>query len=188
MGRFDSTPEKKVHGATIRAAHIEYETKTRCYGHVDCPEYADHIKNIISGEVQMDGAILVVSATGKRLKQVETKVRELLRTYDYPGNDVPIIKSSAHQALDAYITEPEQAVTGPFLVPVEETFPTADRGHHATGRVERGVIRIGDKVEIVGMSGTARTVCMGVEMFRKSLDMGQAVHGFQSGSVRAERG
>ncbi|GAB1205538.1 TUF1_2 [Aspergillus pseudonomiae] len=225
-GEIANAPEKKVHGTTTRAAHIEYETQKHCYGQVDFPGHADYIKNVLGGAVQMDGAILVVSATegpmpqtreqvrlarqagvariivflnkcdmvnDQQLGQVETKVRELLRTYDFPGNDVPIIRGSAQQALngvggelgeraiirlgealDAYIPEPEEAVSRPFWMPVEETFPHSSRGMVATGRVERGVIRVGDQVEIVGVGATTGTVCMGVEMFRRPLDMAEA--------------
>ncbi|KNG82744.1 elongation factor Tu [Aspergillus nomiae NRRL 13137] len=211
--------------ATKSKTHGEINTRRRRKSTVDFPGHADYIKNVLGGAVQMDGAILVVSATegpmpqtreqvrlarqagvarivvflnkcdmvnDQQLGQVETKVRELLRTYDFPGNDVPIIRGSAQQALngvggelgeraiirlgealDAYIPEPEGALSDPFWMPVEETFPHSSRGMVATGRVERGVIRVGDQVEVVGVGTTTGTVCMGVEMFRRPVDMAE---------------
>jgi elongation factor Tu len=223
----DNAPEKKVYGTTIRSAQIEYETETRCYRHVDYPRHADYIKNMLSGAAQMDGAILVVSATDgpmpqtreqirlarqagvpyivvflnkcdmvdddQQLELVEMKVRELLHEYDFPGNNVPIIKGSAQEALDgvagelgdraiirlgealdAYIPAPVQAVSRPFVMPVEAAFTISGRGTVATGRVERGIIKVGDDVEVLGISGTVRTVCTGVEMFKKQLDFAEA--------------
>ncbi|GLI77723.1 translation elongation factor Tu [Penicillium ochrochloron] len=220
-------PEHKVHGITISKAHLEYETEARHYSHVDCPSHADYIKNIIGGPVQMDGAILVVSATDgpvwqtreeirlarqagvrfivvflnkcdivddeEQLRLVETEVRKLLSNYDYPGDDVPIIKGSAQQALDregaefgeraiirlgealdTYIPTPVDIMSRPFFMPVEDMFSIAGRGTVATGRVERGMIRVGDTVEIVGMGSTFWTTCIGVEAFKKQLDLAWA--------------
>lgn len=226
-GAIDNAPEKKVYGTTIRTAHVEYETENRYYSHVDFPGHADYIKNMLSGAVQMDGAILVVSAVDgpkqqtreqirlarqagvpyivvflnkcdivdgeEQLKLVEMEVRELLHIYDFLGNDVPIIKGSAQkvldgaggelgdraiirlgEALDAYIPAPVQAVSRPFLMAVDETPYLPSRGLVAIGRVERGMIAIGDEVEVVGFGRTSLTICAGVEMFKKQLDMGEA--------------
>ncbi|CAG7927892.1 unnamed protein product [Penicillium olsonii] len=223
----DNAPEKKFHGTTIRSAQIEYKTETRFYRQVDCPRHADYIKNMLSGVGQMDGAILVVSATDgpmpqtrgqirlarqagvpyiivflnkcdlvdddQQLELVEMKVRELLCEYDFPGNNVPIIKGSAQEALngvggelgeraiirlgealDAYIPAPVQAVSRPFLMPVEQAFSVGARGMTVTGRVERGVISVGDEVEVVGFGRIARTVCIGIETFKEQQDFVEA--------------
>lgn len=223
----DNAPEKKVHGITIRTAHVEYETENRYYSHVDFPDHADYIKNMLSGTMQVDGAILVVSAIDgptpqtreqirlareaavpyivvflskcdivngeEQLKLVEMEVRELLHKYDFSGNEVPIIKGSAQkaldgvrgelgdraiirlgEALDAYIPAPVQVVSRPFLMAVDEAFYLPSRGTVATGRVERGMIAIGDKVEVIGFGTASSTICTGVEMFKKQLEMCEA--------------
>ena len=223
----DKAPEEKARGITINTAHVEYETDKRHYAHVDCPGHADYIKNMITGAAQMDGAILVVSASDGPMPQtrehvllarqvqvpyivvylnkvdqlddeellelVEMEIRELLDQYEFPGDDTPIIRGSALKALegdtseigvpsvlklmeavDAYIPTPERAIDKPFLMPVEDVFTISGRGTVATGRVERGVIKVGDQVEIVGFKETQTTTCTGVEMFRKLLDQGQA--------------
>jgi elongation factor Tu len=223
----DSAPEEKARGITINTAHVEYETATRHYAHVDCPGHADYVKNMITGAAQMDGAILVVSAAdgpmpqtrehillarqvgvpyiivymnkadmvddAELLELVEMEVRELLSKYDFPGDDTPIVIGSALKALegdqsdigepsifkladalDSYIPMPERAVDKPFLMPVEDVFSISGRGTVVTGRVERGVIKVGEEIEIVGIRPTVKTTCTGVEMFRKLLDQGQA--------------
>jgi elongation factor Tu len=226
----DNAPEEKERGITIAISHQEYETATRHYAHVDCPGHADYIKNMITGAAQMDGAILVVSATDGPMPQtrehillmkqvgvpyivvflnkvdlvddeellelVEMEVRELLSKYEFPGDDVPVIKGSATKALnssgkrgdpdadpifalmdavDAYIPTPERAVDKPFLMPVEDVFTITGRGTVGTGRVERGQVKVGEEIEIVGLQEKARkTVVTGIEMFRKLLDMGIA--------------
>ncbi|MBM9614641.1 elongation factor Tu [Desulfobulbus rhabdoformis] len=223
----DKAPEEKERGITIATAHVEYETPSRHYAHVDCPGHADYIKNMITGAAQMDGAILVVAATDGPMPQtrehillarqvgvpaivvflnkcdmvddeelielVEMELRELLDKYDFPGDDIPIVQGSALLALenpedeekakciwdlmdqvDSYIPEPERAIDKPFLMPVEDVFSISGRGTVATGRVERGVIHVGDEIEIVGVRETTKTTCTGVEMFRKLLDEGQA--------------
>ncbi|ADU91525.1 Translation elongation factor Tu [Taylorella equigenitalis MCE9] len=223
----DAAPEERARGITINTAHVEYETATRHYAHVDCPGHADYVKNMITGAAQMDGAILVCSAADGPMPQtrehillsrqvgvpyiivflnkadmvddeellelVEMEVRELLSKYDFPGDDTPIIKGSAKlalegdegplgkeailklaEALDTYIPTPERAVDGTFLMPVEDVFSISGRGTVVTGRIERGVIKVGEEIEIVGIRETARTTCTGVEMFRKLLDEGQA--------------
>ena len=224
----DKAPEEKERGITINTAHVEYETETRHYAHVDCPGHADYVKNMITGAAQMDGAILVVSAAdgpmpqtrehillGSRvgieyivvflnkadmvddpelLELVEMEVRELLSEYDFPGDDIPVITGSALKALenptddaankcimelmeavDSYIPTPERATDKPFLMPVEDVFTITGRGTVATGRVETGVLHVGDEVEIVGLSEEKKkTVCTGIEMFRKLLDEAQA--------------
>ena len=225
--QIDAAPEEKARGITINTAHVEYETEKRHYAHVDCPGHADYVKNMITGAAQMDGAILVVSASDGPMPQtrehillarqvgvpyiivylnkcdlvedeelldlVEMEVRELLSKYDFPGDDIPIIKGSARMALegdkgpmgeesilkladtlDDYIPTPERAVDQPFLMPVEDVFSISGRGTVVTGRVERGVIKVGDEVEIVGIRPTQKTTCTGVEMFRKLLDQGEA--------------
>jgi len=225
--QIDSAPEEKARGITINTAHVEYETKSRHYAHVDCPGHADYIKNMITGAAQMDGAILVVSAADGPMPQtrehillarqvgvpyiivymnkadlvddkellelVEMEVRELLSKYEFPGDDTPIVIGSAlkalegdksdmgegsihklAEALDSYIPEPKRAVDGPFLMPVEDVFSISGRGTVVTGRVERGVVKVGEDIEIVGLKPTLKTVCTGVEMFRKLLDQGQA--------------
>lgn len=225
--QIDAAPEEKARGITINTAHVEYETATRHYAHVDCPGHADYVKNMITGAAQMDGAILVVSAAdgpmpqtrehillsrqvgvpyiivflnkadmvddAELLELVEMEVRELLSKYEFPGDDTPIIKGSAKlalegdtgelgeqailklaDALDSYIPTPERAVDGTFLMPVEDVFSISGRGTVVTGRVERGVIKVGEEIEIVGIRPTQKTTCTGVEMFRKLLDQGQA--------------
>ena len=225
--QIDAAPEEKARGITINTAHVEYETEKRHYAHVDCPGHADYVKNMITGAAQMDGAILVVSASDGPMPQtrehillarqvgvpyiivylnkcdlvedeellelVEMEVRELLSNYDFPGDDIPIIKGSARMALegdkgpmgeesilkladtlDSYIPTPERAVDQPFLMPVEDVFSISGRGTVVTGRVERGIIKVGDEVEIVGIRPTQKTTCTGVEMFRKLLDQGEA--------------
>ncbi len=231
----DKAPEEKARGITINTAHVEYETATRHYAHVDCPGHADYVKNMITGAAQMDGAILVVSAADGPMPQtrehillarqvgvhyivvfmnktdqvddeellelVEMEVRELLSSYDFPGDDIPIVKGSALLALeglqngkdaksapeckclfdlmdavDSYIPTPDRAEDQPFLMPVEDVFSITGRGTVATGRVERGTVKISDNVEIVGLTDEVRTVVVtGVEMFRKQLD--QAIAG-----------
>ena len=223
----DKAPEERERGITISTAHLEYETDTRHYAHVDCPGHADYVKNMITGAAQMDGAILVVSASDGPMPQtrehillarqvgvpyivvymnkcdqvddeelldlVELEVRELLSQYKFPGDDIPIVRGSALKALegdesdlgvpsilklmeevDAYIPTPERDVDKPFLMPVEDVFSISGRGTVVTGRVERGVIKVGEEVEIVGFAETAKTTVTGVEMFRKLLDQGQA--------------
>jgi len=225
--QIDAAPEEKARGITINTAHVEYETATRHYAHVDCPGHADYVKNMITGAAQMDGAILVVSAADGPMPQtrehillarqvgvpyiivfmnkcdmvddeellelVEMEIRELLSKYDFPGDDIPIIKGSALKAvegdqgdlgepsifrladaLDSYIPQPERALDGAFLMPVEDVFSISGRGTVVTGRIERGIIKVGEEIEIVGLKPTLKTTCTGVEMFRKLLDQGQA--------------
>ena len=221
----DNAPEERERGITISTSHVEYDTPTRHYAHVDCPGHADYVKNMITGAAQMDGAILVVAATDGPMPQtrehillsrqvgvpyiivfmnkcdmvddeellelVEMEVRELLSEYDFPGDDLPIIAGSALGALngeaqweekilelanelDTYIPEPERAIDGDFILPIEDVFSIQGRGTVVTGRVERGIITVGDDVEIVGIKDTTTTTCTGVEMFRKLLDEGRA--------------
>ncbi len=227
----DKAPEEKARGITINTSHVEYETATRHYAHVDCPGHADYVKNMITGAAQMDGAILVVAATDGPMPQtrehillarqvgvpkivvfmnktdlvddpelldlVEMEIRELLSSYDFPGDDTPIIRGSAVKALeaatagnvdsddcapifelmdaiDSYIPAPERDTDKPFLMPVEDVFTITGRGTVATGRVERGQVKIQDPVEIVGIKATKTSVVTGIEMFRKSLDFAQA--------------
>ena len=221
----DKAPEERERGITISIAHIEYETDTRHYAHVDCPGHADYVKNMITGAAQMDGAILVIAATDGPMAQtrehillarqvgvpyivvflnkcdmvddeelielVEMEVRELLDSYEFPGDDTPIIRGSALKALegdaayqekiwelmdavDSYIPTPERDVDKPFLMAVEDTMTITGRGTVATGRVERGVLHLNDPIEIVGIKDTQDTVCTGIEMFRKLLDEAQA--------------
>ena len=223
--QIDAAPEEKARGITINTAHVEYETETRHYAHVDCPGHADYVKNMITGAAQMDGAILVVSAAdgpmpqtrehillarqvgvpyiivfmnkcdmvddAELLELVEMEIRDLLSSYDFPGDDCPIVQGSALKALegdaaykekifelaaalDSYIPTPERAIDKPFLLPIEGVFSISGRGTVVTGRVERGVIHVGDEIEIVGLKDTQKTTCTGVEMFRKLLDEGQA--------------
>lgn len=225
--QIDAAPEEKARGITINTAHVEYETASRHYAHVDCPGHADYVKNMITGAAQMDGAILVCSAAdgpmpqtrehillarqvgvpyivvflnkadmvddAELLELVEMEVRDLLSKYDFPGDDTPIIKGSAKlalegdqspigepailelaAALDSYIPTPERAIDGTFLMPVEDVFSISGRGTVVTGRVERGIVKVGDEIEIVGIKPTLKTTCTGVEMFRKLLDQGQA--------------
>jgi elongation factor Tu len=226
--QIDKSPEEKARGITISTTHVEYESETRHYAHVDCPGHADYVKNMITGAAQMDGAILVVSASDGPMPQtrehillsrqvgvpkivvfmnkcdmvddaelldlVEMEVRELLNTYKFPGDDTPIIRGSALKALesqdpnsdwgkkiveliaacDTYIPEPERPVNMPFLMPIEDVFSISGRGTVVTGRVERGIIKTGEEMEIVGIRDTQKTTCTGVEMFRKLLDEGRA--------------
>ncbi|MDD9892788.1 MAG: elongation factor Tu [Gammaproteobacteria bacterium] len=225
--QIDNAPEERERGITISTAHVEYESDTRHYAHVDCPGHADYVKNMITGAAQMDGAILVVNAADGPMPQtrehillsrqvgvpyivvfmnkadmvddeellelVEMEVRELLDTYDFPGDDTPVITGSALkalegdesdigvpaidkliEALDSYIPEPERAIDGDFLMPVEDVFSISGRGTVITGRIERGIIKVGEEIEIVGIRETSTTTITGVEMFRKLLDEGQA--------------
>ena len=230
-GNIDSAPEERARGITINTAHVEYETDTRHYAHVDCPGHADYIKNMITGAAQMDGAILVVAASDGPMAQtrehillarqvgvpyivvfmnkcdqvddeellelVEMDIRDLLSQYDFPGDDTPIIKGSAlaaiectstdindpayapilelMDAVDSYIATPERPVDKPFLMPVEDVFTITGRGTVATGRLERGVVKVGDAAEIVGLQDEPKsTTITGVEMFRKSMDQAEA--------------
>ncbi len=226
----DNAPEEKERGITIATSHIEYETETRHYAHVDCPGHADYVKNMITGAAQMDGAILVVSAADGPMPQtrehillskqvgvpyivvfmnkqdmvddeellelVEMEIRELLEEYEFPGDDTPIVAGSALQALeeakagtvgewgekilalmaevDAYIPTPERDTDKDFLMPVEDVFSISGRGTVATGRIERGTIKVGEEIEIVGIKDTQKTTVTGVEMFRKEMEQGEA--------------
>ena len=226
----DNAPEERERGITIATAHVEYETDSRHYAHVDCPGHADYVKNMITGAAQMDGAILVVSAADGPMPQtrehillakqvgvpyiviflnkidqvddeellelVEMEIRELLTEYDFPGDDTPIIRGSALAieesksddasapeyapviellaALDSYIPLPERDIDKDFLMPIEDIFSISGRGTVATGRIDRGVVNVGEEVEIVGIRDTQKTTVTGVEMFRKLLDQGQA--------------
>src|SRR5713101_3050044 len=237
QGRRDAT---KI--MTIAISHVEYETATRHYAHVDCPGHADYVKNMITGAAQMDGAILVVSAADGPMPQtrehillarqvgvpalvvymnkvdmvddpellelVELEVRELLSKYDFPGDNIPVVKGSALAALegknpelgknsiaelmnavDSYIPQPDRPKDQPFLMPVEDVFSISGRGTVVTGRIERGVIKVGEEVEIVGLKATQKTTVTGVEMFRKLLDQGEAgdnVGGLLRGTKREE--
>ena len=224
--QIDKAPEEKARGITINTAHVEYETENRHYAHVDCPGHADYVKNMITGAAQMDGAILVVSATDGPMPQtrehillarqvgvkyivvfmnkcdavddeelldlVDMEIRELLSIYEFPGDDTPIIRGSGLEALnnpdgpwsaqimelmdavDSFIPTPERARELPFLMPVEDVFSITGRGTVATGRAERGTIKVGEEVEIVGMGADRKTVVTGVEMFRKLLDQAEA--------------
>ncbi|MDE2899658.1 MAG: elongation factor Tu [Chloroflexota bacterium] len=219
--QIDKAPEEKARGVTINITHVEYETGTRHYAHVDCPGHADYIKNMITGAAQMDGAILVVSAPDGPMPQtrehillarqvnvpsivvalnkcdamddpellelVELEVRELLSRYGFDGDDIPIVRVSAlkaldddeeaqqgilelMQAVDDYIPEPERPRDLPFLMPIEDVFAIKGRGTVVTGRVERGIVKVQDEVEMVGFTDTRKTVVTGVEMFHKLLD------------------
>ncbi|BFD25101.1 MAG: elongation factor Tu [Candidatus Parcubacteria bacterium] len=222
----DSAPEEKDRGITISTTHVEYESTNRHYAHVDCPGHADYVKNMITGAAQMDGAILVVSATDGPMPQtrehillarqvgvpyiivflnkcdmvedkelidlVEEEVRDLLNKYEFPGAETPIIRGSALKALenpsgpdsepvmklmeaiDSYIPTPTRDTEHPFLMPIEDIFSIEGRGTVVTGRIERGVIKVGDEVEIVGLMDTKKTTVTGIEMFNKSLDQGEA--------------
>ncbi|MEG8024001.1 elongation factor Tu [Sphingomonas aurantiaca] len=228
FANIDKAPEERERGITISTAHVEYETANRHYAHVDCPGHADYVKNMITGAAQMDGAILVVSATDGPMPQtrehillarqvgvpamvvfmnkvdlvddeeilelVEMEIRELLSPYDFPGDDIPVIKGSATcalsgsnqklgadavtelmQAVDDYIPQPERPLDKPFMMPIEDVFSISGRGTVVTGRVETGIVKVGEEVEIVGIHPTVRkTTVTGVEMFRKLLDQGQA--------------
>ena len=225
FAEIDNAPEEKERGITISTSHVEYETESRHYAHVDCPGHADYVKNMITGAAQMDGAILVCSAADGPMPQtrehillsrqvgvpkivvflnkcdmvddeellelVEMEVRELLDAYEFPGDDTPVIQGSALKALegdaayeekivelalalDDYIPEPERAVDQPFLLPIEDVFSISGRGTVVTGRVESGIVKVGEEIEIVGMKDTTKTTVTGVEMFRKLLDEGRA--------------
>ena len=225
FAQIDNAPEERERGITINTSHIEYDTESRHYAHVDCPGHADYIKNMITGAAQMDGAILVVAATDGPMPQtrehillsrqvgvpfiivfmnkcdmvddeellelVEMEVRELLSEYEFPGDDLPVIQGSAlgalqgeakweekvielADALDSYIPEPERAIDGAFIMPIEDVFSISGRGTVVTGRVERGIIKVGEEVEVVGIRDTQKSTCTGVEMFRKLLDEGRA--------------
>ena len=226
VNEIDSAPEEKSRGITIATTHVEYESAARHYAHVDCPGHADYVKNMITGAAQMDGAILVVSATDGPMPQtrehillakqvgvpyivvflnkcdmvedvelidlVEEEVRDLLKKWDFPGDITPIIRGSALKALenptgpdaepvmklmeaiDSYIPSPTRDVDHPFLMPVEDIFSIEGRGTVVTGRIERGIIKVGEEVEIVGIHDTKKTTVTGVEMFNKQLDQGQA--------------
>ena len=221
----DAAPEEKARGITINTAHVEYETETRHYAHVDCPGHADYVMNMITGAAQMDDAILVIAATDGPMAQtrehillarqvgvpyivvflnkcdmvdddeiidlVEMETRDLLNEYDFPGDDIPLVRGSALKALegdpkwvakveelmnlvDTYIPTPERDNAKPFLMPIEDVFTITGRGTVVTGRVERGQVKVGDTVEIVGIKETQTTVVTGVEMFRKLLDYAEA--------------
>lgn len=221
----DGAPEERERGITINTAHVEYETETRHYAHVDCPGHADYVKNMITGAAQMDGAILVCAATDGPMAQtkehillakqvgvpalvvalnkcdmvddeeiielVEMEIRELLSSYDFPGDDIPVVQVSGLKAIegeaeweakieelmaavDASIPEPEREVDKPFLMAVEDVFSITGRGTVATGRIERGIVKVGEEIEIVGIKDTRKTTVTGVEMFRKLLDEGMA--------------
>jgi elongation factor Tu len=208
--QIDKAPEEKARGITISTAHVEYETANRHYAHVDCPGHADYVKNMITGAAQMDGAILLARLVGvpalvvfmnkidmvddaELADLVELEVRELLSSYGFPGDKIPIVRGSALCALenredaigkeailklmaevDAYIPQPARAIDKPFLMPIEDVFSISGRGTVITGRVERGIVNVGDEMEIVGIRPTTKTVITGVEMFRKLLDQGQA--------------
>lgn len=228
FGNIDKSPEERARGITISATHVEYETDKRHYAHVDCPGHADYVKNMITGAAQMDGAILVVSATDGPMPQtrehillarqvgvpsiivflnkcdvveddeilelVEMEIRDLLSKYDFPGDETPIVRGSAllaqqgdkeHQygvkaikklmeTMDEYFVVPPREIDKPFLMPVEDVFSISGRGTVLTGRIEQGVVRVSDEVEIVGIVPTQKTVCTGVEMFRKILERGEA--------------
>ncbi|GAB1263642.1 elongation factor Tu [Aurantivibrio infirmus] len=224
----DNAPEEKERGITIATSHVEYDSPTRHYAHVDCPGHADYVKNMITGAAQMDGAILVCSAAdgpmpqtrehillsrqvgvpyivvflnkadmvddAELLELVEMEVRELLDKYEFPGDDTPIVTGSALMALegkddngmgttavktlveklDEYIPEPVRATDKQFLMPIEDVFSISGRGTVVTGRIERGIVNVGDEIEIVGIKDSTKTTCTGVEMFRKLLDEGRA--------------
>ena len=221
----DQAPEERERGITINTAHIEYESENRHYAHVDCPDHADYVKNMITGAAQMDGAILVVSAADGPMPQtrehillarqvgvpyivvylnkvdmveeeellelVEMEVRELLSEYDFPGDEIPVVRGSSLGALngeekwenaiielinqvDSYIPTPERPVDQPFLMPIEDVMTITGRGTVVTGRVERGTVKVGEEVEIVGIKDTSKTTVTGIEMFRKLLDSGEA--------------
>jgi elongation factor Tu len=223
----DNAPEERERGITISTAHVEYETESRHYAHVDCPGHADYVKNMITGAAQMDGAIIVIAATDGPMAQtrehillsrqvgvpyivvymnkadmvddeelvelVEMEIRELLTEYEFPGDDTPVIIGSALKALegdtsdigvpsiqklvdalDSYIPTPERDTDKSFLMPIEDVFSISGRGTVVTGRIERGIVKVNDEIEIVGIKDTQITTCTGVEMFRKLLDSGEA--------------
>ena len=225
----DNAPEEKERGITIQIAHVEYDTKARHYAHIDCPGHADYIKNMITGAAQMDGAILVVSATDGPMPQtrehillarqvnvpsmvvfmnkvdmvddeeildlVELEIRELLSEYGFPGDDIPVVRGSALKAMeseedpeaewnkdimslmdavDSYIPMPARPIDKDFILPIEDVFTISGRGTVVTGRVEQGIVHVGDEIEIVGIRDTQKKVVTGVEMFKKLLDEGRA--------------
>ncbi len=223
----DNAPEERERGITISTAHVEYESESRHYAHVDCPGHADYVKNMITGAAQMDGAIIVIAATDGPMAQtrehillsrqvgvpyivvymnkadmvddeelvelVEMEIRELLTEYEFPGDDTPVIFGSALKALegdtsdigipsiqklvdalDSYIPTPERDTDKSFLMPIEDVFSISGRGTVVTGRIERGIVKVNDEIEIVGIKDTQTTTCTGVEMFRKLLDSGEA--------------
>ena len=225
--QIDAAPEERERGITISTAHVEYESATRHYAHVDCPGHADYVKNMITGAAQMDGAILVVSAAdgpmpqtrehillsrqvgvpyivvflnkadmvddAELLELVEMEVRDLLSSYEFPGDDIPIVVGSALKALegdtsdigvpaieklvdtmDEYFPIPVRNIDKHFLLPIEDVFSISGRGTVVTGRIESGIVKVGEEVEIVGIADTQKTICTGVEMFRKLLDEGRA--------------
>ena len=226
VDQIDSAPEEKERGITIATAHVEYETKNRHYAHVDCPGHADYVKNMITGAAQMDGAVLVVSATDGPMPQtrehillarqvgvpyivvflnkvdqvndpelidlVEEEIRDLLKKYEFPGDETPIIRGSALKALenpggdeakpvldlmakiDEYIPEPKRDTDRAFLMPIEDIFSIEGRGTVVTGRIERGIVKLNDEVEIVGLRDTTKTTVTGIEMFNKQLAEGRA--------------
>ena len=231
VDQIDNAPEEKARGITINTAHVEYESAARHYAHVDCPGHADYVKNMITGAAQMDGAILVVSATDGPMPQtrehillarqvgvpyivvflnkvdmveekdlidlVEEEIRDLLKKYEFPGDKIPVIRGSALKALEAaqagkkddpalqpvldlvkaldeYIPEPVRETDKPFLMPIEDIFSIEGRGTVVTGRIERGLLKLNDEVEIVGLKDTQKTVVTGIEMFNKQLDEGRA--------------
>jgi elongation factor Tu len=225
--QIDNAPEEKARGITINTSHAEYESANRHYAHVDCPGHADYVKNMITGAAQMDGAILVVSATDGPMPQtrehillakqvgvphivvymnkvdmvsdaelldlVEEEIRDLLKKYDFPGDTTPIIRGSALkalegdqseigepsiaklvEALDTFIPDPVREVEKPFLMPIEDIFSIEGRGTVVTGRIERGQVKVGEEIEIIGIRPTTKTVVTGIEMFNKQLDSGMA--------------
>lgn len=226
VDQIDAAPEEKERGITIATAHVEYESETRHYAHVDCPGHADYVKNMITGAAQMDGAILVVAATDGPMPQtrehillarqvgvphivvflnkcdmvedkelidlVEEEVRDLLKKYEFPGDETPIIRGSALKALenpdsdagqpimdlikavDDFIPEPKRDTDKEFLMPIEDIFSIEGRGTVVTGRIERGIIKVNEEIEIVGIKDTQKTIVTGIEMFNKSLDEGLA--------------
>ena len=225
--QIDNAPEEKARGITIATAHVEYESDSRHYAHVDCPGHADYVKNMITGAAQMDGAILVVNAAdgpmpqtrehillarqvgvpaivvylnkvdqvddAELLELVEVEIRDILNEYEFPGDTTPIVKGSAlaavesrddeigknsivelMKAVDDHIPQPERDKDKPFLMPIEDVFSISGRGTVCTGRVESGIVKVGEELEIVGIKDTQKTTCTGVEMFRKLLDTGEA--------------
>lgn len=230
FAEIDSAPEEKARGITINTAHVEYQTESRHYAHVDCPGHADYVKNMITGAAQMDAAILVVAATDGPMAQtrehillarqvgvpyivvwmnkcdmvddaemldlVEMEIRDLLSSYDFPGDDTPVIRGSGlvalenptdmdkpygakavielFDAIEQYVPVPERDLDKPFLMPVEDVFSIKGRGTVVTGKIEQGVIKVGEEIEIVGIKDTQKTTVTGVEMFHKQLDQGQA--------------